>query len=269
MRTYPTNKAEQLNSTFQNLFAFHPQSEWAGSGELATRATLCLTPESELPSLANTCITYRDGVRVNTVWTRYRFSEICWLLLNGNDYKFFLQVFQDANGNAKFAKNKTARADQREQWVWNWLIGKAKTPAGIGFYPTNINGESRCGAMDFDAHGENEKLQARERAFAGFNVLKRHCQHRLLLGTSGGGGWHLFVFADDFYPIDQWIRFLEEVALRIRAPIQKGVCEIFPSSTRGHHGGGGIRAPGTWNPKNGKVGLLFEDQVSPALEKLL
>ncbi len=198
-----------------------------------------------------------------------RFSEICWLFLNGNDFKFFLQVYQDAQGNAKFARNKTARADQREEWAWNTITGKAKTPVGIGFYPTNINGESRWGAMDFDAHGEDEKSEAHHRAHAAFDILKRHCQHRLLLGTSGGGGWHLFVISNSFHKIEEWIRFLEEVALRIRVRIAKGVCEIFPSSTRGRHGGGGIRAPGTWNPKNGDFGRLFEDQVSPAIDDLL
>jgi hypothetical protein len=229
------------------------------------RATLCLSPESELPKLAHNCITYRDGVTVDVAWTKYRFGEVCWMLLNGNDYKFFLSVYQDSQGTAKFAKNKLARADKRGEWAWNTITGKAKTPTGIGFYPTNVNGESRWGALDFDAHGEIEKLEAHDRAHAAFDILARHSQHRLLLGTSGGGGWHLFVFANGFYKVEEWIRFLEEVALRICSPIKKGVCEIFPSSTRGHHGGGGIRAPGTFNPKNGEFGRLFLDSVTPAL----
>lgn len=238
----------------------------SGVGVTPIKPSLCLTPASELPKLAHNCITYRDGAKVDIVWSQYQFAEICWMMLNGNDYKFFLSVYQDSQGNAKFTKNKLARADKRNEWAWNTITGKAKTPAGIGFYPTNLNGESRWGAFDFDCHNEAEKLEVHDRAFAAFGVLQRHCQHRLLLGTSGpSGGWHLFVFANGSYKVEEWIRFLEEVALRIRAPVKKGVCEIFPSSTRGHHGGGGIRAPGTFNPKNGDFGRLYLDSVTPAL----
>jgi hypothetical protein len=238
----------------------------SGVGVTPIKPSLCLTPASELPKLAHNCITYRDGAKVDIVWSHYQFAEICWMLLNGNDYKFFLSVYQDAQGNAKFTKNKLARADKRGEWAWNTITGKAKTPTGIGFYPTNLNGESRWGAFDFDCHNEDEKLEAHDRAFAAFGLLQRHCQHRLLLGTSGpSGGWHLFVFANGFYKVEEWIRFLEEVALRIRAPVKKGVCEIFPSSTRGHHGGGGIRAPGTLNPKTGDFGRLYLDSVTPVL----
>lgn len=232
------------------------------------RPQLCLTPESELPSLACTCITYRDGERIDLVWTRYQFSEVCWMMLNGNDYKFFLSAYQDANGDYQFRKNKLARADHRAEWAWDTITGKAKTPTGLGFYPTNLRGESQWGALDFDADSEDDKLEARRRAFAAFEVLARHSQLRLLLGTSSGSnlGWHLFCFAGCFHPIEQWIRLLEEVALRIRTPIKKGRLEIFPSSTRGRHGGGGIRAPFSWNPKNDTCGLLFLDSLTPVLK---
>jgi hypothetical protein len=186
-------------------------------------------------------------------------------MLNNNDQKFFLQTYQDANGQAQFKKNKTARADKRAEWAWNTITGKATMPAGIGFYPTNIDGESRWGAFDFDAHVGNHE-GARQRAAAAFHLLSRQTKHFLLLGTSGGSGWHLFVYADQFYRVEEWIRFLEEVALKIGVEVKPGVCEIFPSSTRGRHGGGAIRAPGSWNPKSGDFGRLHFDQVSPALD---
>src|SRR5207249_1018553 len=42
-----------------------------------------------------------------------------------------------------------------------------------------------------------------------------------------------------------------------------GVCEIFPDGSRGI--GHGIRAPGTWNPKNGQCGLLLRESFSRLL----
>ena len=63
------------------------------SGDAHTKAQLCLSPESELPRLANECVIYRDGAKIDAVWTKWRFAEICWLMLNGNDPHFFLSVW--------------------------------------------------------------------------------------------------------------------------------------------------------------------------------
>jgi hypothetical protein len=231
------------------------------------KAQLCLSPDSELPSLANECVYYRNGAKIDAMWTKWRFTEVCWLMLNGNDPHFFLQVWQDAQGKAHFAKNKTARANARAEWAWNSITGKSKQPVGIGFYPTNVQGQSRWGAMDFDCHGDDTEQaeKARQRAFAAFHLLSRHTKHLLLLGTSGSLGWHLFVYADRFYPVEEWIRFLQEVARKIGVPVVDGTCEIFPSTTRGRIGGKGIRAPGTINPKTGQCGRIYLDQITPAL----
>jgi hypothetical protein len=231
------------------------------------RAQLRLSPESELPRLANECVIYRDGAKIDVAWTKWRFAEVCWLMLNGNDPHFFLSVWQDAQGKAYFAKNKSARADARADWAWNTITGRSKQPVGIGFFSTNLQGESRWGAMDFDCHGggAEEAEKARQRALAAFQLLSRHTKHLLLLGTSGSLGWHCFVYADRFYPVEEWISFLQEVARKIGAPVVDGTCEIFPSTTRGRIGGKGIRAPGTFNPKTGQCGRIYADQVGPAL----
>jgi hypothetical protein len=56
---------------------------------------------------------------------------------------------------------------------------------------------------------------------------------------------------------------LRQVADQIGAPIKPGVCEIFPDDCRGI--GRGIRAPGTWNPKNGQCGLILHETFSKIL----
>ena len=53
------------------------------------------------------------------------------------------------------------------------------------------------------------------------------------------------------------------MADRIGAPVKAGVCEIFPDECRGI--GRGIRAPGTWNPKNGECGLVLRENVTKLL----
>ena len=53
----------------------------------------------------------------------------------------------------------------------------------------------------------------------------------------------------------------------IGSPIEKGKLEIFPSETRGTVGYG-VRAPGSWNPKNGDFGLILFENVSAPLKLL-
>ena len=56
---------------------------------------------------------------------------------------------------------------------------------------------------------------------------------------------------------------LRQVADQIGAPLKPGVCEIFPDECRGI--GRAIRAPGTWNPKNGACGLILHETFSKVL----
>jgi len=69
---------------------------------------LCLTPESELPKMDNECVFYRDGAKIDAVWTRWRFAEICWLMLNNNDQKFFFKLIRmrTAKRNSKKTKRR-------------------------------------------------------------------------------------------------------------------------------------------------------------------
>jgi hypothetical protein len=136
--------------------------------------------------------------------------------------------------------------------------------ASIGFYPRNAQGRSRWAAMDFDAH-DDEKERARNFAIKAFAALFKHPELFLVLCTSGSGGWHLFVFTVDFHPVAKWSLLLRNVADLIGAPIEKGICEIFPDG-QSQGIGYGIRAPGTWNPRSDNFGLIAYERVTELLE---
>src|SRR5205814_8845083 len=105
-------------------------------------------------------------------------------------------------------------------WAYDSITGKASINTGIGFYPRNAEGRSRWGAIDIDAHDGGHQ-RARDVAFKAFALLCRHPSLWIILGTSGqSGGWHLFIFAADFYPVSEWERLIREVAQKIRVPVQ-------------------------------------------------
>ena len=53
------------------------------------------------------------------------------------------------------------------------------------------------------------------------------------------------------------------MAAQIGAPIQDGVCEIFPDEFRDPRSiGKALRAPGTWNPKTGHCGLILHESLT-------
>ncbi len=185
-------------------------------------------------------------------------------MLNGNPPTDFLLIYRDKDNRARFSKSKRSRADRRASWSWDTITGRAKAKVGIGFYPSNSEGRTRWGAMDFDAHN-GEALRAREHALAAFEILYRHPELYVVLSTSGSDGWHLFLFTEDFYPIADWTAFLKQVAASIGAELNSGVCEIFPSETRNGSWPYAIRAPGTWNPKTDALGLIAYSSLEPLL----
>jgi hypothetical protein len=189
---------------------------------------------------------------------------------NENPNNFFLMVYRDKDNTPQFKKAYRVDAHKRARWAWDTVTGKAKSPASIGFYPTNAQRQSRWAAMDFDSHDEN-KERARTLAHKAFALLIREPQLYVALCTSAGDpvntGWHLFIFTADFYPCEEWTRLLKQVAAQIETPVQSGVCEIFPDDCKGI--GRGIRAPGTWNPKTGECGLVLRETVTKLLPAAL
>lgn len=228
--------------------------------------------ESEAPApLATTPFVIGHERRADVVWTRHEFLSLCGHMLNGNEPDFFMLAFRDKEGSARFAKAKEGKTfmERRASWAWDTVTGRAKSPSGIGFYPRNAEGKTRWAAMDFDAHGpeQTERERARRLAFDAFHYfLHRHPQLFIALATSGGGGWHLFLFTEDFHPCEEWILLMRQVADWLGTPIQKGTLEIFPSESRGAVGYG-IRAPGTWNPKTGECGKIVFENLRPLFLK--
>ena len=217
-----------------------------------------------LSTLATNCVLIGHCSKADCVWTRDDFLTICELMLNGNAPTDFLLVYRDKENRPQFAKSKTAKADRRATWAWDTITGRAKSKVGIGFYPTNPEGKTRWGAMDFDAHDGNA-LRARGLALAAFYILLRHPQLYVILSTSGSDGWHLFAFTREFHSVDQWTSLFKQVAQLIGAEIVPGICEIFPGEVRPGSLPYGIRAPGTWNPRSDSLGLIAYSSISPLL----
>ena len=219
-----------------------------------------------LGTLATKCVFIGHAQRADVFWTRSQFLSLCEHLHNDNPENEFLLTFPRPNGDPRepYAKSKGQRMERRAEWAWDTLVGKAKSPAGIGFYATNSSSESRWGAFDFDAH-DGEAARARAFALAAFETLLRQEDDLfLVLCTSGGNGWHLFVLSADFHPVEEWHRLLKEVAIVIGAPAKKGICELFPNGGKGR--GNAIRAPGTWHPKTNDFSRIAHETIRPLLQ---
>ena len=241
-----------------------PGTAVAGNG---TALKFCTSPR--LPTLANRCFIVGEAKRADVIWSEGDFLALCEYMLNDNPPNHFLRAWADqTTGQARFAKAPIRRrADKYASWAWATIRGKAKAKTSIGFYPSNSKNETRWAALDFDAHN-GEHGAARKRALEAFSLLLQQPQLHLILCASGNG-YHLFIYAREFYPVAQWIVLLKQVCEWIGAPIADGTCEIFPNErAESQRIGKGIRAPGTWNPKNNCFSLIEAETVTPLLETL-
>ena len=221
-----------------------------------------------LPTLANNCYIVGEAKRADVIWSEGDFKALCEHMLNENSLSHFLNVWIDAKGQARFTKAPLShRADRRANWAWGTITGKAKGQTGIGFYPTNPEGQSRWAALDFDAHnGEHE--QARNWSLEAFSLLLQNPQLHLIRCTSGNG-FHLFIITRELQPLSAWIVLLKQLCELIGALIADGSCEIFPNErAESQPVGKAIRAPGTWNPKTNTFSLIEAETVKPLLELL-
>ena len=219
-----------------------------------------------LPSLLTDCVLVGHEKRADVVWTPRQWFAMCIHMLNENVANFFLKLYRDKNGQPKFSKAFKHDVTKWIEWSWRSITGKAKTLVAIGFYPTNGERKSRWAALDFDAHGGNTG-RARDFALKAFAYLYQQPQLYVVLTTSAGDpqrtGYHLFVFSREFYPCEDWTLLLKQVAAQIGAPIEDGICEIFPNEFRGI--GKALRAPGTCNVKNSECGLIVHETLTRGL----
>jgi hypothetical protein len=219
--------------------------------------------------LATHCFFVAHGRKASVLWSRDDYRALCHRMLNGNSDHDFLLCYRDKQGSAKFSKARKAKASKRIDWAFDSISGNGSgIKTGVGFYPTNGNDESCWGAIDFDAHDEEERSRAYALAGKAFVLLAGNPDLWVISGTSGqSGGWHIFIFTAHFYSTSEWSRLLREVADKIEAPIQKGLLEIFPDG-RNRGLGYGIRAPGSWNPKDDSCSLINFDGVVPIIRRL-
>jgi hypothetical protein len=222
-----------------------------------------------LPSLLTDCVLVGHEKRADVVWTPRQWFAMCIHMLNENVANFFLKLYRDENGQPKFSKAFKHDVTKWIEWSWRSITGKAEALVAIGFYPTNAERKSRWAAMDFDAHDGNT-ARARDFALKAFAFLYQQPQLYVVLATSAGDlqrtGYHLFVFSREFYPCEDWTLLLKQVAAQIGAPIEDGICEIFPNEFRGI--GKALRAPGTWNPKTGDCGLILHQTLTQCVTAL-
>jgi len=148
------------------------------------------------------------------------------------------------------------------------LQGRKSPEQSLAFVPysTNAQGMSRWGGFDFDAHRDDLE-QARRFAFDSFRHLL-NCEFATILESSGSGGWHVWAISRDFKPVAGWIQLLKAIAREIGAPIQSGICEIFPPDTLSRGFGKGLRAPGAWNPATQTLSEIWWENASELIATL-
>jgi DNA-binding MarR family transcriptional regulator len=138
----------------------------------------------------------------------------------------------------------------------------------MGLYPKNPKNESTWGALDFDAHDGNDEV-AKDRSIRAFSLLLEYRDRYLLLSASGRG-YHVFIFAREPRPVAEWVNLLTDTAEIVGAPIEDGVCELYPNQrTERQTTGHGIRVPGAINPVTNKPELILADTIKPLVEQLI
>jgi hypothetical protein len=213
-------------------------------------------------------ITRQPPVTIDTFLTKQEFLALVEHMGNGNPVSHFLTVWPDDDGSARFAKAKPhKRADVQASWTWDTITGKSKCKTSMGLYPKNQDNHSTWGALDFDAHSGNDEL-AKNRSIRAFSLLLEYRDRYLLLSASGRG-YHVFIFAREPRPVAEWTNLLKDTCESVGAPIQDGVCEMFPNErTEKQEVGRAIRVPGSFNPSTGEVELVIAETIRPLLEHL-
>jgi TOTE conflict system, Archaeo-Eukaryotic Primase domain len=224
-----------------------------------------LTVEPVLPAK----VVRRPPVTIDTLLTKAQFVSLVKHMMNGNPISHFLTVWRDEDGVARFAKAKPSRdAETHAGWTYDTITEKAKRKTSMGLYPKNKDNESTWAALDFDAHDHTQRDVAEGRAVRAFTLLLEYRDRYLILSASGRG-YHVFILAHEPRPITEWARVLEDAADTVGAPIQDGVCELFPNErTAEQEVGRAIRVPGSLNPATGEVEKIMADTIQPLLERL-
>ena len=223
--------------------------------------------EPDLPLPAR--VSRQPPVTINTFLTKAEFVLLAKHMMNGNPVSHFLTVWRDDDGTPNHAKAKPYRqAETHAAWTYDTITGNASRNTSMGVYPKNKANESTWGALDFDAHEHGQNELAKNRAIRAFTLMLEYRDRYLILSASGRG-YHVFILANEPRPVGEWVKLLKDTAEIVDAPIEEGVCEIFPDEkTARQEVGHGIRLPGSQNPSTGEVELILADTIRPLIDRL-
>lgn len=220
-------------------------------------------PEITPPGIPGSLLSWQSR-RADAVWTDAQALVLYGHLHNGNGETAWVMGFRDGEGRPCYRRSAKVPARRGMTWAWNTVKGRTKPGKQLAFVPyaQTLDGLSRWAAMDFDAHdGDSER--AWRFAHAAFVVLLNVPDLFLILEATGRG-WHLFTIARKFRPVTEWTTLLMAVATHIGAPIETGICEVFPSEgTEKNPFGKGVRAPGCWNPSTDTTGEILWENTAP------
>jgi len=224
-----------------------------------------IVTESRLPAK----VTRQPPVTINTLLTKDEFVRLVTHMANDNPISHFLVAWTDDDGKPRYSRaGLHRRADVHASWTYDTMTGKAKRKTSMGLYPKNNANESTWGALDFDAHEHGQDELAKSRAIRAFTLMLEYRDRYLILSASGRG-YHVFILANGPRPVAEWTHLLKDTCESIDAPIQDGVCEMFPNDRRANQEvGRAIRVPGSFNPSTGEIGLILADTIRPLLDHL-
>jgi hypothetical protein len=208
-------------------------------------------------------------VKIDTLLTKAQFILLIQHMMNANPVSHFLTVWRDQDGKARFAKAKPYRdAETHARWTYDTVTGNAKRKTSMGLYAKNKDNSSTWAAIDFDAHDPPQRDVAKTRALQAFTLLLQYRDRYLILSASGRG-YHVFILAEEPRPVTEWVKVLKDAADNVGAPIQDGVCEMFPNErTAEQDVGRAIRVPGSLNPSTNEVERILAETIQPLLDRL-
>jgi DNA-binding MarR family transcriptional regulator len=223
------------------------------------------TSELRLPAK----VIRQPPVRIDTLLTKDEFVRLVTHMANDNPISHFLVAWTDDDGRPRHSKaDPHRRADVHAGWTYDTITGSAKRRTSMGLYPKNKANESTWGALDFDAHEQGQDELAKNRAIRAFTLMLEYRDRYLILSASGRG-YHVFILANEPRPVTEWSHLLKDTCESIGAPIQDGVCEVFPNDRIANQEvGRAIRVPGSLNPTTGEIELILADTIRPLLDHL-
>jgi hypothetical protein len=233
-------------------------------------ATTNATESPDVPTRLPAKVVRQPPVTIDTLLSRQEFVLFAKHMMHGNPISHFLTVWKDEKtGEACYAKARShKRADQHASWTYDTITGTAKRQTSMGVYAKNAANRSTFAALDFDAHEHDQDELAKSRSIRAFTLLLEYRDRYLILSASGRG-YHIFIFAREPRPVEEWVTVLKDTADTVGAPLEAGSCELFPNEkTPTQAVGPAIRVPGSLNPNTGEVELILADTIRPLIDQL-